>query len=105
MRFSTYKNSKSVERVIDVNSLEIFHPQNNKRINLVKDNRSFINNDGYWQVFPIGFNESQVYIVCPHCGEVHLHGRGKKPDYHYEGHRAPHCVDNKNNGYVILRQE
>ena len=105
MKYSNFKRSTDIERVIDINSLEIYHSPNNKRINLVRDNRSFQDDEGYWQVYPIGFNESQVYIVCPHCGEIHLHGRGGKPDYQYEGHRASHCIDNQNNGYVILQQK
>ena len=104
MRFSINKQSKSAGHVIDINILEIYHPVNDKRINLVRDNRSFLNGDGYWQVYPIGFNESQVYIVCPHCGEIHLHGRGEKPNYQYEGHRTSHCIEHKNNGYIIMRQ-
>jgi DNA-binding transcriptional regulator YiaG len=27
----------------------------------------------------------RVYIVCPHCGEIHMHGRSERPDYRYEG--------------------
>jgi hypothetical protein len=104
MRFSEYKKSNNVENVIKLNSLKIYHPPHDKRINLVRDNRSFKDGDGYWQVYPIGFNESQVYIVCPYCGEVHGHGLGKKPDYRYEGHKTSHCAEHKNNGYVIMRQ-
>jgi len=104
VKFSTYKQSKSVKHTIDLNSLEIYHPSHNKRINLVRDNRSFLNNDGYWQVYPIGFSESQVYIVCPHCGEIHLHGLGEKPNYRYEGHKVSHCNEHKNKGYIIMRQ-
>jgi len=98
-----YKKSSNVEHVIDLNKLEVYHSSQNKRIKLVKDNRSFLDGDGYWRVYPIGFNESQVYIVCPHCGEIHMHGRGRKPEYQYEGHRARHCVDHENNGYIIVR--
>jgi len=102
MKFSTYKNSKNIEHVIDLSTLKTYHLPHNKRINLIRDNRSFLNSEGYWSVFPLGFSESQVYIVCPYCGEIHSHGRGEKPAYHYEGHRVSHCVDN--NGYVIMRQ-
>ena len=104
MRFNTFKNSKDIEYAIDLNNLETYHPPHDKRIKLVRDNRSFLHDDNYWCVFPAGFNESQVYIVCPHCGEIHIHGRGDKPDYQYEGHRASHCIKYKNNGYVIIRQ-
>lgn len=105
MKYSDYKKSTDIENVIDLDSLEIYHLPNNKRTKLVKDNRSFKDNEGYWQVYPIGFDESHVFIVCPNCGEIHSHGRGKKPDYQYGGHRAPHCTENQNNGYVILQQK
>jgi hypothetical protein len=41
--------------------------------------------------------------VCPHCGEIHLHGRGQGPEFKYEGHRASQCLTGDNNGYIILR--
>jgi len=100
MRFNDYKKSKGIEHAVDLNSLETYK---SKRIILVRDNQSFIDADGYWHVYPIGFNKSQVYVVCPHCGKIHLHGRGEGPDYEYEGHRARHCSDNDNNGYIITR--
>jgi hypothetical protein len=30
-------------------------------------------------------------ILCPFCGELHLHGAGKNPDDIAYGPRAPHC--------------
>ena len=97
MRFSEYTKSKDIEHVVDLGSLETYK---HKRITLVKDKRSFMDNEGYWHVYPIGFNKSQVCVVCPSCGKVHLHGRGEKPDGKYEGHRATHC---SGNGYIIER--
>jgi len=103
MRFSSYKKTGGIEHVIDLNNLEIFHPENNKRIKLVKDNRSILNKEGYWEIFPIGFSTGQVYIVCPHCGEIHVHGRN---GHDYKGHRASHCVNKRNtNGYIIQEEK
>jgi len=77
--------------------LQIFYKPNNKQIKLVKDNRSFISAEGYWQVYPVGFDYGHcVYIVCPHCGEIHIHGA-------QPGHRLSHCNGiNDNNGYEII---
>ena len=94
---------KRVELAIDINSLEEYRSPSNKSIRLCRDKRSFLDNDGYWNVYPVAFNKAQVYVVCPHCGEIHLHGKGQEPDFKYEGHRACQCLNCINNGYVILR--
>ena len=97
MRFSKFKQQKNVRYVYDLNELEIYHPPNNKLINLVRDKRSFIGDDKLWRVYPIAFDNVQVFIVCPHCGNIHLHGIGS-------GHRVCHCKppNEDNNGYWIL---
>lgn len=33
--------------------------------------------DRTYKVKPIGESHSQYYIVCPLCGEIHVHGNGK----------------------------
>lgn len=53
------------------------------------DTRTFKDNKGYYHVYPFGFTERQVYIVCPLCGETHFHGIGT--DNNYQGHRVKHC--------------
>ena len=103
MRLSQFKQMKDVELVIEINSLVNYRSPNNKSIRLCQDKRSFLDNEGFWNMYPIAFNHAQVCVVCPHCGEIHLHGRGQKPDYKYEGHRACQCINCNNNGYVILR--
>jgi hypothetical protein len=42
-------------------------------------------------------------VVCPHCGEIHIHGRGQKLEFRYQGHRASQCLAGNNKGYIILR--
>ena len=105
MRFCKFKKSKRAELVVDISSLEEYRSLSNKSKRLCKDNRSFVDGEGFWNVYPVAFNKEQVYVVCPHCGEIHLHGRGEQPDYKYEGHRACQCLNFSNNGYVILRGE
>ena len=103
MKLNRFKQTKSVEPVVDMNSLEEYRSPSNKSIRLCRNTRSFLDGDGYWNVYPIGFNSAHVFVVCPHCGEIHLHGRGQEPEYKYEGHRASQCLTGSNNGYIILR--
>jgi hypothetical protein len=103
MRLSRFKQTKSVELVVDLKSLEEYLSPGNKGIRMCRDKRSFLDREGYWNVYPIAFNSAQVFVVCPHCGEIHLHGRGQEPDYMYQGHRASQCLAGNNNGYVIVR--
>jgi hypothetical protein len=88
MRLSLFKQSKSAELAVDIAGLEEYRMPGNKSVRLCRDKRSFIDNGGYWNVHPNAFNFSQVFVVCPHCGEIHLHGRGQEPEFKYEGHRA-----------------
>jgi len=93
---------RHAELVINLNDLDIYHPPKDKRINLVRDPRSF-QIDGIWHIYPIATSRRQVYIICPYCGEIHRHGRDT--DIYtdiYEGYRVPHCHPDAPN-YKILR--
>ena len=103
MRLSQFKQSKRAELVVDINSLEEYRSPCNRSIRLCRDKRSFLDDNGFWNVYPIAFNPAQVFVVCPHCGEIHLHGRGQEPEFKYEGHRVTQCFIRNNNGYIILR--
>ena len=103
MRLSRFKQTKGVGPAVGMNNLEEYRAPGNKRIGLCRDTRSFLDGEGYWNVYPIGFNSSQVFVACPHCGEIHIHSRGQKPEYKYEGHRASQCLNRNNSGYIILR--
>ena len=103
MRLSQFKQTKCTELVIDINSLEEYRSPSNRSIRLCRDKRSFLDDKGYWNVYPVAFNPAQVFVVCPHCGEIHLHGRGQEPEFKYEGHRACQCLAGSNNGYIIKR--
>ena len=65
-----------------------------------------VNKDGYPippKVFPLGFTDKQVYIVCPHCNMIHKHGGSI--DDEVIGHRISHCADFKDNpGYEIEKK-
>ncbi len=74
-----------------------------KRSRAIIDPRSFQKN-GVWNVYPIAVDERHVYIVCPLCKEIHIHGNDKGD---YEGQRIPHCKTEieGNTGYIIRRLE
>ena len=83
-----------------VDQLELL-PADRKRKTYAVDSRSFVE-DGFWQVYPIGIDRYHVYIVCPWCKSIHIHGNDNG---HYAGHRVEHCGDRykeHRNGYVIL---
>lgn len=106
MRFSEFKQYIrkwffSGNVLINFEDLETYHSQNDKRVLLVRDNRSYQKN-GIWNIYPIARDKHQVFIVCPYCGEVHLHGNNQG---NYEGMRVPHCkrlIETPN--YNILRE-
>ena len=103
MKLSLFKQNKNVELVIDINNLEEYRAPGNRSIMLCRDKRSYLDDEGYWNVYPIAYNSTQVFVVCPQCGEIHMHGRGQAPEFRYEGHRASQCPGCNNNGYIILR--
>ena len=39
-------------------------------------------------VYPFALDDYHVFIICPYCGEFHVHGNVKGD---YEGHRTSHC--------------
>ena len=118
--FSEFRKQKDIELVINLDELEKYGHPNNKAVKVVKDKRSYVaqvRGAEYYHVYPVGYCDVHVYIVCPHCGDIHLHGRG---DGDGEGHRVSHCTPThkrscgshcdcekellNNNGYIILRR-
>jgi hypothetical protein len=45
----------------------------------------------------------RIVLQCPYCGLRHTHGAGGigADPYRFLGHRAAHCVDGDNNGYML----
>jgi len=76
------RNQYRVDLCIDFDELEtrpckIKHPswaRNSPYFRLAKDKRSFQDEEGLWHVFPIAVSKSRVFIVCPLCECVHVHG-------------------------------
>lgn len=100
-----WKHSKyPIEMLFPLERLELIPPEKFRK-SLAVDPRSFVDSEGYWNVFPIAIDCYHVYIVCPWCREVHGHGNDNG---NYEGHRAAHCKKyehHKHPGYVIREHE
>ena len=79
-------SEKEGELFIDLNDLGMIEWEGGKK--LVIDGRSFDSPPGCWHVYPVALDKTHVYIVCPYCGHIHLHGAGGGD---YEGHRIAHC--------------
>lgn len=112
MRFSEFKKRikspwwrmNQGALLVNLESLTVFTRDRN--IRLVQDRRSFYDSiEGFWHIYPIATDRAHVYIVCPYCGEIHIHGSGGG---NYEGHRVEHCKDPHikeiANGYCIERE-
>lgn len=54
--------------------------------------------DGVWKVTPIAWTNSQIYVVCPFCGKIHVHGAGGGK---YTGSRLAHCTDEAVSQYEV----
>lgn len=63
-----------------------------KNVIKVEDKRTKLNKDGLYEVYPLALHRNQVYIICPYCNEIHLHGcaEGSIP-----GFRNPFCTSDK----------
>lgn len=65
-----------------------------ERRSVVIDHRTYISpDDESWHVYPVALTIKGVYIVCPYCGQIHVHG--VNPGGHYAGHRLDHCDNTK----------
>jgi ribosomal protein L32 len=92
MRYSEFKkelNSWEFKRygklLINLEDLEVYKGERNTK--LVKDGRSYFDG-GCWHMYPIALSDVHVYVVCPYCGEIHLHGNITGD---YDGNRVQHC--------------
>lgn len=98
-----WQHSKDpIEILYPLDKLELLPPEKKWKTHAI-DPRSFME-DGFCQVYPIAIDRHQVYIVCPWCREIHVHGNDHG---RYNGHRSPHCKNYvpRNPGYVIRELE
>lgn len=92
------QGKEPVKLLLPLNQLELL-PADKKRKTHAVDHRSFVDAEGYWNIYPIAIDNHHVYIVCPYCQKVHIHGNSKGQ---YEGPRCPHCFLTQANDYNIL---
>lgn len=96
-----WKHSKDpIEMLVPLEKLELLPPEKKWKTHAV-DFRTFVDAEGFWNVYPIAVDRHHVYIICPWFREVHTHGNDNG---NYEGHRAAHCKScerHKHPGYVI----
>ena len=107
MIFSDFKkiaSHKSVHLLTDLNELE---KVKEGRTILVKDHRTIWKGDRY-EVRPIAVTDVQMFVVCPVCGEIHVHNlpdaeceRGVLPCGVFSGSRRSHCKEHDHCDYDI----
>lgn len=99
VEFKRRMRNQPHEDLYPLQNLELL-PGNKRIKRQVIDPRSF-KVDGRWQVYPIAVTRKQVYIVCPWCKGIHVHG-GSADDC--AGGRTSHCdvKPYENDGYDIL---
>ena len=91
------KGQDPVKPLFPLDRLELL-PAERKRKTHAVDHRSFIDSDGYWNIYPIAIDSFYVYIVCPYCQQIHIHGNDKG---HYEGPRCSHCFTQAKNYKIV----
>lgn len=86
MKYTEFKKQygNSEDLLVDLDDLETYMQGKVKK---VRDKRNELI-DGVWNVHPVMLTDSQIYIVCPFCGEIHRHGNGSSK---YDGGRTAHC--------------
>lgn len=93
---------KGLKVLVDLDTLKTFYPagmrlkNRPKKAMLVEDPRSRFNGE-FWEVYPIATTPTQVYIVCPFCKTVHVHGN-------HDGFREPHCYGLHGDGYYYIME-
>ena len=53
------------------------------------DSRTTLNQEGSYSVRPIAESNTQYYIICPYCKQIHVHGNSNSSGC--LGYRIPHC--------------
>ena len=91
-----HSRTRKMNVLVDLDEISTFYPAGMrvtkttpKSILLAEDPRSHFNGE-FWEVYPLATTPTNVYIVCPYCKMIHIHGN-KAGDY--EGFRRPHCKD------------
>lgn len=95
-----YTEFKKLKLNYDENNLEKFKEKN---IIKVKDKRTRLNKNGIYEVYPLAVDNKQIYVICPFCKDIHVHGLVEDTDGTYGG-RHPLCIGNKNNMTYYIKK-
>lgn len=70
----------------------------------VKDVRTKLNDEGIYEVYPIAVHKKQLYIICPYCNQIHIHGDAKGT---IPGYRNTICIgpDGSRSGQMYYIKE
>lgn len=94
-----YTDLKKLRLKFDEDNIEKFKEKNMIK---VKDKRTRLNKNGVYEVYPLAVDNKHVYVVCPYCYDIHIHGRVEEADGTY-GSRSPHCRSKNSNDYYIKK--
>lgn len=95
-KFKQFAKKKSVHLLIDLDSLE---QVKEGQKTLVKDHRTVMKGNRY-EVKPVAVTDTHFFVVCPVCGEIHVHGladaviqKGCLPCGDFCGSRTSDCAE------------
>lgn len=83
MNFKEFKKLK-----IQYNKFNI-EEYKEKNVIKVRDKRTILNGENIYEVYPAANDSKRVYVVCPYCGEIHIHGYTEDT---IPGYRSPFCT-------------
>lgn len=95
MKFNRYLKRTDIKLLVKPDTIEKSRSTVDRRIIILTDPRTYTEN-GYYHVHPIAVTKTgkSVHIVCPYCGNIHVHGNAP-------GHRIGHCDLSRSHGYYL----
>lgn len=100
MKFTEFRN---LDIKYDEKYLTKYRDSKDRRVIKVKDRRTKLNKDGIYEVYPITITKKQIYVVCPFCHEIHIHGLIEDSDKTYGG-RHPLCIGEHDNTTYYIKK-
>lgn len=67
------------------------HPDPSDRRQRVAEDSRTVTVDGVQHITPVFVSDTSVFIICPYCGGIHIHGNVRGSGH--SGRRAPHCME------------
>lgn len=97
MKFSDLKRKYEINPLV-LDRLEIWKEKNVLQVHDTANAQK----DGFPMVFPITETNKQIFIACPYCNQIHVHGKPEGVDDRW---RLSHCksedlIDRYYIGYI-----